>query len=472
MQSSRRQFLKTSAALTFGSAAGFMGDLHRFNAFAADTGGYRALVCVFLFGGMDCHDTVLPYDTGSYNQYADIRSELFNRYDDMEGGSTRERERLLAMTLANASDFGGRQFALPPELGPLHELVDGGNAAIVSNVGPLVTPVTRTEFEARSAPLPPRLFSHNDQQSTWMASQPEGARFGWGGRLADIMLAASANPDATFTVISTSGNTVFLSGELAGQFEVGSGGPQDIRAISDGSFLGSNALPDIYESHLRAQNETLVNYLQQDYANAVRRSIDANRTLSESFDAPAPFATAFPETNLARQLQVVARIIALRDVLGVRRQVFFVATGGFDTHSNQANSIPNLHGGIAGAMRAFYDATAEMGVANGVTSFTASDFGRTLTVNRDGTDHGWGAHHFVVGGGVRGNRMYGSFPPPTLGHNQDSGNGRLIPTTSVDQFAATFGRWFGLNDTELNDALPGLSSFSTTDLGFMDGGVV
>ncbi|WP_375206855.1 DUF1501 domain-containing protein [Hyphococcus sp.] len=472
MRSTRRQFLKTSAALSLGGAAGFMSDLHRFNAFAADTGGYRALVCVFLFGGMDCHDTVLPYDTGSYNQYADIRSALFNRYDDLEGGSTRDRDRLLAMTLANASDFGGRQFALPPELGPLHDLVTGGNAAIVSNVGPLVTPVTRTDYESRSAPLPPRLFSHNDQQSVWMASQPEGARFGWGGRLADIMLGASANPDATFTVISTAGNTVFLSGELAGQFEVGSGGPQDIRAISNEAFLGSNMLPGIYESHLRAENETLINYLQQDYANAVRQSIDANRTLSESFDDEAPFTTVFPETGLARQLQVVARIIALRDVLGVRRQVFFVATGGFDTHSNQANSIPNLHGGIAGAMRAFYDATVELGVANDVASFTASDFGRTLTVNRDGTDHGWGAHHFVVGGGVRGNRMYGSFPPPTLGHDQDSGNGRLIPTTSVDQFAATFGRWFGLNDTELNDALPGLSGFSTTDLGFMGGGVV
>jgi len=472
MQSSRRQFLKTSAALGLGGAAGFMSDLHRFNAFAADTGGYRALVCVFLFGGMDCHDTVMPYDTGSYNQYASIRRELFNRYDNLDGGSTRERDRLLPLTLANASDFGGRQFALPPELGPLHDLVDGGNAAIISNVGPLVAPVTRAEYEARSAPLPPRLFSHNDQQSTWMASQPEGARFGWGGRLADIMLGASANPDATFTVISTSGNTVFLSGELAGQFEVGTGGPQDIRAISNDSYLGSNALPDLYESHLRARNESLANYLQQDYANAVGRSIDANRILSESFDLPAPFTTLFPETGLAQQLQVVARIIALREVLGVRRQVFFVATGGFDTHSNQANSIPNLHAGIAGAVRAFYDATVEMGVANDVSSFTASDFGRTLTVNRDGTDHGWGAHHFVVGGGVQGNRMYGQFPPSVLGHNQDSGNGRLIPTTSVDQFAATFGRWFGLNDTELNDALPGLSGFSDTDLGFFGGGVV
>lgn len=469
MNPSRRQFLKTSAALSMSAGAGFALDLARFNAFAADTGGYRALVCVFLFGGMDCHDTVIPYDTLNYNRYADLRSSLFNRYDNLEGGSTRERDRLLPMTLANASDFSGRQFALPPELGPLHELLNEGAFSVVSNVGPLVAPINRQQFRDRTRPAPPRLFSHNDQQSVWMASQPEGARFGWGGRLADIMLAANANPDSTFTVVSTSGNQVFLSGELASQFEVGSNGPAVIRGIDDNSYLGSDALPALYEAHLRAENETLANLLQRDYINAVNRSIDANRTLSESFDQPAPFSTAFPETNLGRQLQVVARIIALRQTLGVNRQVFFVSTGGFDTHSNQANSIPALHGQIAGAMRAFYDATVEMGVGNEVTSFTASDFGRTLTVNRDGTDHGWGAHHLVVGGALAGNRMHGTFPEPVIGHDQDSGNGRLIPTTSVDQMAATFGRWFGLSESELDDVLPGLSNFAARDIGLFSG---
>ncbi|PQA87213.1 hypothetical protein CW354_13275 [Marinicaulis flavus] len=452
--------------------AGFALDLARFNAFAAQTGGYRALVCVFLFGGMDCHDTVIPYDTTNYNRYADIRSSLFNRYDDLEGGSTRARDRLLPMTLANASDFGGRQFALPPELGPLHELMDENACSIVSNVGPLVVPVTRDDYQNRSAPLPPRLFSHNDQQSVWMASQPEGARFGWGGRLADVMLEANANQDSTFTVVSTSGNQVFLSGQLAGQFEVGSNGPAVIRGIDDDNYLSSDALPALYESHLRAQNETLSNLLQRDYASAVNRSIDANRTLAESFEAPAPFATVFPQNYLGQQLQVVARVIAQRAVLGVNRQIFFVGIGGFDSHSGQANSIPNRHGEIASAMRAFYDATVEMGVGNDVTAFTASDFGRTLTVNRDGTDHGWGAHHLVVGGGLAGSRMHGTFPEPVLEHAYDSGNGRLIPTTSVDQFAATFGRWFGLNDTELDDALPGLSNFSTRDIGLFTGAAI
>ena len=451
------------------AGAGFALDLARFNAFAADTGGYRALVCVFLFGGMDCHDTVLPYDTLNYNRYADIRSSLFNRYDNLEGGSTRERDRLLPMTLANASDFAGRQFALPPELGPVHELMAEGACSIVSNVGPLVAPVNRQEFRDRTRPLPPRLFSHNDQQSVWMASQPEGARFGWGGRLADIMLQANANPDATFTVVSTSGNQVFLSGELASQFEVGTNGPAVIRGIDEDRYLGSDAPPAIYEAHLRAENETLVNRLQRDYVNAVNRSIDANRTLSESFDQAAPFTTVFPQSHLGAQLQVVARIIALRQVLGVSRQIFFVGIGGFDTHSAQANAIPSLHSQIAGGMRALYDATVEMGVANDVTSFTASDFGRTLTVNRDGTDHGWGAHHLVVGGALAGNRMHGGFPEPVVDHDQDSGNGRLIPTTSVDQMAATFGRWFGLSEGELDDALPGLANFATRDIGLFSG---
>jgi len=465
MLPNRRSFLKSATALSLGGAAGFAFDLSRFNAFAADTGGYRALVCVFLFGGMDGHDTVIPFDTFNYNQYADIRSSLFNEYENLEGGSTRVRERLLPLNLTNASDFGGRQFALPPELGPIHELIDQGNGAIVSNVGPLIVPMNRDQFRNGTAPRPPRLFSHNDQQSVWMASQPEGAQFGWGGRLADMALAASANPDATFTAVSISGNSVFLSGELAGQIEVGSSGPAEIRGIGDDSLYGSSALPGLYEAQLRAGNESLANLLQRDFVNVVDQSIDANRLLRESFAAASPFNTAFPQSRLGRQLEIVAQMIALRDTLGVNRQVFFVGMGGFDSHSNQANSIPNRHTEIATSMRAFYDATVEIGAANEVTAFTASDFGRTLTVNRDGTDHGWGGHHFAIGGALQGNQMVGSFPEPVLGHDLDTNNGRLIPTTSVDQYAATFGRWFGLNDSELNDALPGLSNFSNTDLG-------
>ncbi|MEM8772415.1 MAG: DUF1501 domain-containing protein [Pseudomonadota bacterium] len=465
MRPSRREFLKSTAAASLGAAGGFICDLSRFNAFAAETSGYKALVCVFLFGGMDCHDTILPYDTFNYNQYASLRNSLFDRYEQREGGSTRTREALLPMSLSNASDFGGRQFAMPPELGPLHQLFEQGACSVVSNVGPLIVPMNREQFRNRSAPRPPRLFSHNDQQSVWMASQPEGASFGWGGRLADVMLAANANPDATFTVVSTSGNTVFLSGQFASQFDMGSQGPREINGLGDDRYLGSDALPQIYESHLRAQDETLTNILQRDYSNVVNRSIDANRMLSDSFAQDAPFTTVFPQTRLGRQLQAVARVIALRDTIGVRRQIFFTGIGGFDSHSNQANSIPNRHVEIAEAMRAFYDTTVELGVSSDVTSFTASDFGRTLTINRDGTDHGWGAHHMVVGDGLLGSQMVGSFPEPAVGHDLDVNNGRLIPTTSVDQFASTLANWFGLSNGEVNDVLPGITNFDQRNLG-------
>lgn len=465
MSFSRRNFLKGGAACALGGAAGFAGDLMRFNAFAADTSGYRAIVCIFLFGGMDGHDTVIPYDTASYNQYADIRSELFRRYRNNEGGSTRERDMLLPLTLANASSFGGRQFALPPELGPLHELIENGDGAILSNIGPLLTPITRTEFQNNRSVRPPRLFSHNDQQSVWMSSRPEGAQYGWGGRLADMIAASMGNANATFTTVSTSGTTVFLQGEVVGQYEVGSNGPQEIFGVGDNPLYGSDALSSLYEAQLRAEGQSVDNLFQRDFISLMNRSIDANRTLSESFGDDAPFATVFPNSNLGRQLQVIARIIALRGALGANRQVFFASMGGFDTHSNQQANIPRLHGDIAAGMRAFYDATVEMGVSQDVVSFTASDFGRTLTINRDGTDHGWGGHHFVAGGGVNGARMIGQFPEPTIGHEYDTGNGRLIPTTSVDQLAATLGGWFGLSDSEQHEALPGLSNFSQTNLG-------
>lgn len=460
MDFSRRNFLRTGACLGLGAASGFATDLMRFNAFAADTSGYRAIVCVFLFGGMDGHDTVIPYDTSSYNQYANLRRELFNRYANNQGGSTRERARLLPLNLANAASFGGRQFALPPELGPLHELIDRGDGAIVSNVGPLVAPLNRAQWEARSVPRPPRLFSHNDQQSVWMSSEPEGARFGWGGRFADMIAASSSNPDTTFTAVSADGNSVFLQGEIVGQYQVGSNGPQVIDGIGESSLYGSSALPGLFEASLKGEGQSFTSIFQRDFATVMDRSIEANRTLSAAFGASAPFTTAFPNSGLGRQLNVVARIIALRGVLGASRQIFFVGTGGYDTHSNQQQSIPALHTTLATGMRAFYDAMTELGVDRSVTSFTASDFGRTLTINRDGTDHGWGAHHFVIGGGVNGARIVGQFPEAAINHSQDTGNGRLIPTTSVDQFAAGLGAWFGLTGGELVDALPGLPNFA------------
>lgn len=457
-RSSRRQFLKCAGAATLGGALPFALNLSAFNAaFAADTTGYRALVCVFLYGGLDGHDVVIPYDQTSYDAWASLRAPMLADYE----GNTRSRDALLPLS---GVTLGGREFALAAESAPLHSLFSMGRAAVVGNVGPLLAPIDRAGFMGTAA-RPPRLFSHNDQQSVWMASQPEGARYGWGGRLGDMVLAASANPNTTFTAISVSGSTVFLSGEQARQFQASSTGAVTVSSADSGTFLSSAALPGILEAHLLGAGNTATNLFERDAIELNAFALEANRELGAALASVPPFATAYPaENRLAAQLNIVAQIIAQRETLGARRQIFFVSAGGFDTHSGQASALPALQGQVAQAIRAFYDTTAELGVQNDVTTFTASDFGRTLQVNGDGTDHGWGNHHFVIGGSVNGGNIFGDIPPPAFDHDQDAGRGRIIPTTAVDQYAAALGRWFGLTPSELRDALPGLSNFDADAL--------
>lgn len=457
----RRRMLQTASLLGACGAAPFAVNLLPFNALAASTTGYRAIVCVFLFGGMDCHDTVIPFDSSSYNQYASIRQPLFSEYNGMAGGSSRAQSRLLALNPSNASALGGRQFALPEALSPIHGLFNSGQAAIVGNVGPLIEPLTRVEWENDSARTPTRLFSHNDQQSTWMAAAPEGARFGWGGRLADMAIASGANSSASFTAVSVAGNVVFLVGEQAAAFSLGLGGPAQMEAVNTNSLYNSQALPGMIANQIQDTANLRTNLFERDVATINRQSIALNRDLEVALSAQAPFVTVFPQNNfLAMQLQIVARMIAARSVLGLSRQVYFVSTGGYDTHSEQAGNLTQLHTTLAEALGAFYDATVELGVQNEVTTFTASDFGRTLAVNGDGTDHGWGAHHFVVGGSVNGNRILGEMPPAALDHSQDSGGGRLIPVVAVEQLAASLAAWFGLTASEIADALPNIANFS------------
>ncbi len=456
----RREILKTASMLGAFGAAPFAMNLLPFNALAASTTGYKALVCVFLFGGMDCHDTVLPYDQASHDQYASLRRTLMNEYNGLQGGSSRTIARLLALNPSNAAAFGGRQFALPEALSPVHQLFNSGQAAIVGNVGPLLEPMNRAQWRNGGARAPDRLFSHNDQQSTWMAAAPEGASFGWGGRLADMAIASRANTNASFTAVSVSGNTVYLNGQEATGFSLGTNGPAQIRAIDRPGLYNSQALPGQIADLVQDAPNARVNLFERDVATIHRRSIALNRDLEVALSAQAPFQTVFPASGLAQQMQAVARMIAARSTLGVSRQIYFVSTGGYDTHSSQAPTLTGLHNTLAGAMRAFYDATVELGVENDVTAFTASDFGRTLAVNGDGTDHGWGGHHFVVGGAVNGNRILGDIPPPEVNHDQDSGSGRLIPTVAVEQFAASLASWFGLTAGEIQDALPNVGSFA------------
>ncbi len=456
----RRNFLLRGCA-GLGSAAGFATNLASFNAHAADVSDYKALVCVFLRGAMDSHDTLIPYDVSSNRDYEAIREPILTALDSSVDGTSRRRNSLLRLGGAGGN-VGGRRFAFPEEFRPLHELYEQGTLSVVGNVGPLVEPTTRESFLSGAARLPPRLFSHNDQQSVWMASQPEGARSGWGGRFADVI--DSANSASGFTTVSAAGSSVFLTGENVRSFQVSRRGALRVDNLRDRPVNGSSTFHSTLADILRDTGNRRSGLFAQDYVKAMQASLDNNALLEAQFDLPGGPTTIFPATSLGEQLNVVANIIARREGFGLKRQVFFVATGGFDTHSAQAVTLPGLQANIANSMRAFHDSMVELGINEKVTAFTASDFGRTLGVNGDGTDHGWGGHHVVVGGAVNGRQIIGDIPPAAFNHSQDAGRGRLIPETSVDQYAGALGRWFGLNDSELIDALPGLQNFDTTAL--------
>jgi uncharacterized protein (DUF1501 family) len=446
---SRREFLRWStriAALSTGAPLAL--NLAALGSAAAQSAtDYKALVCVFLYGGNDNANTVIPYDSASYAAYQTAR-----------GAIARARDTLVP--IAPTTSLGGRQLALPPELAPLATLFDAGRCAIVANVGPLLRPTTRAQFESRTVPLPPKLFSHNDQQSVWQATVPEGAAFGWGGRIGDIL--AANNGKSTFTSISVAGNAVWASGQATQQFQVGPAGAVAVNALGGNALFGSAAAPQLLR---KAIADPRTHVLQNDHARLVQRAVTANQDLRAATAGLPELQTAFPADNsLAAQLKMVAKLIAARTALQARRQVFFVSLGGFDHHAFLSNSHPPLLSQLAQALAAFDGALGELQVRSQVTTFTASDFGRALLSNGDGSDHGWGSHHFVLGGAVRGKDVYGQFPTVALGTNEDAGQGRLIPTTSVDQYAAGFARWMGISDTQLGDVLPNLKYFSPTML--------
>jgi len=458
---SRRKLLKGISAGAIGAASigGIQSALSGFQAAsAAETSGYKALVCVFLLGGADSNDIILPYDQSSYDRFAEIRGSLLRGYQDSAGRSTRVRERLLKLNPTNQATFNGRQFAMTEEMSGIHALFEEGNAAIVGNVGPLLEPLTRNEWEAKTARAPRKLFSHNDQQSTWMASAPEGAQFGWGGRFADAALQSGANADANFTTITSLGNELFLTGERTRPFQIGLNGANEVDILQPFEDIG---VSQMLREHFRNSSHSTTNLIKQDTADISRSAIDLNDLYNRSLENLIPIQTQFPQSFLGRQLKAIAETIAIRGSLAVSRQVFLAARGGFDSHSSQVRSLTSNLADVDSSVTAFYRAMQELGLGDSVTIFTASDFGRTLAINGDGTDHGWGAHHFVIGDAVQGRQIYGDIPPYDFGHDFDAGRGRLIPSTSVEQFAEPLGRWFGLSDSELAAALPNFNNFTS-----------
>ena len=475
---SRRAFLRRAGQLAFTGAAlptalnlAAMGEAAAFN--ATD---YKALVCVFLFGGNDYANTVVNYDLDSYGRYNTIRG---GRADFTGGGIAIPRADMAATLLNPGTPLpDGRQYALHPAMTGVADLFNAGKAAVQLNVGPLVVPTTRQQYSARSVRLPPKLFSHNDQQSVWQTSGVEGTTTGWGGHLGDLAKPQNGS-NSVLTCVSVTGNTVFLSGDQALSYQVGTSGAVKIRGLTDNTVYGSSA---VRTAMLQLALQERSHLLEQEYNGVTGRAFSTEGAVTNALSAfPAADAkfSAFPAQNsLADQLKLVARLIAARDILGTKRQVFFVSLGGFDLHDNLIASQATLMGRLSGALAAFYDATVKLGVADKVTAFTASDFGRTLQSNGDGSDHGWGSHHLMVGGAVRGKAFYGTAPPVSVTNSAtDSadqwhvGQGRLLPSTSVDQYGATLARWFGVADNEMAGILPNLGNFGSSDypkdLGFM-----
>ncbi|WP_295978960.1 DUF1501 domain-containing protein [uncultured Variovorax sp.] len=475
----RRAFLRRSGQLAMaGTALPFALNLAAMGeaaAQAAPSDDYKALVCVFLFGGNDYANTLVNFDNDSYSKYSTIRGGIALPY---AGLAATELKPTVALP-------NGRKYALNPAMGGLATLFDQGKMAVQLNVGPLVKPLTRAQFNStnrRDFPIPPKLFSHNDQQSIWQSSSPEGSTIGWGGNLGDLMLGGQ-RAASLFTCISVAGNAVFLSGDEALQYQVGTGGAVRINSVSPatGSVYGSSAVKAAMQQ-LAQQGRS--HTLENEYNKVTLRAVAAEGKITAAIQSD-DLEIVFPTNgnNLAAQLKMVARLIRGRASLGVKRQVFFVSMGGYDLHDDLDTKQGPLMQRLSDAMVAFQQQMEKLQIADKVTAFTASDFGRTLSSNGNGSDHGWGSHHFVVGGAVKGKGFYGTPPPVSVGNTSADddqwhvGQGRLLPTTSVDQYAATLAKWFGVPDSDLDGILPNLKNFNNItapsgisyprDMGFM-----
>ncbi len=469
MNCNRREFLNKSIRAALGgvglySALGNLKLLAAATQTVATFNDYKALVCVYLYGGNDSFNTVVPYDNAHYGVYSATRGGLALAQAQVQSRS------LTALGTPGAGQpSDGASYGLHPQMPELRNAFNAGHAAIVANVGTLLYPITQAQYLNSSVATPPQLFSHDDQTNYWQTSRPDDSSAnGWGGRIADLLY--SGNPSQQLSMnISLSGENLFQRGSAVDQYSMSSYGAPALEYLDD---YGNDAGVAAFNA-LMAQG-TQTHMFERAHAAVMTRAI-ANYTLVNNALSPGgnplpPLATAFPASDLGGQLAMVANMIRVRAALGLNngRQIFFVSLGGFDTHSDELATHTEILADLSQSLKAFYDATVELGVANSVTAFTASDFGRTLSTNASGTDHGWGGHHFVVGGAVRGQRFYGTMPSLLQNNNpDDAGYGQIIPTTAVDQYAATLARWFGVDSSGIATIFPNLGRFASADLGFM-----
>lgn len=431
---------------------------------------YKALVCVFLHGGNDSFNTVLGTSESDWRAYTATRNQL-----------------PAPLALSNVlplqrSDASQPSLALHPMLSALVPLYNTQKRlAIVANVGPLIGPLSKASYASGAAARPRKLFSHNDQQSTWQSLAPEGATQGWGGRMLDSLMAGQDK--SLFTAITVSGNSLWLSGRDVRAYQVASGGPVRMGAAQGMDALSQALQEVVANSHGRHQ-------MALDLADVNQRSLLAERQLHAALpdDQVSPFGpdgrlltiqqgSASVINPLAKAFQTAGRIIASHRTLGLRRQILFVSLGGFDTHSGQSAQHARLMTQLGHGLAYFDGLMQSLGLGDKVTTFTASDFGRSFTSNGDGTDHGWGAHHFVMGGAVQGGRVFGTWPQLSIkntrnndfdGSDDQLTNGVLLPSTSVEQYGAALGSWLGVSSSGLADVFANLSRFDRSP--FVAGG--
>jgi uncharacterized protein (DUF1501 family) len=443
----RRGFIQIGAA-SVGSLA--LRPFGMLPALAQSGPDYRALVCVFLFGGNDSNNTVVPLDDANFKAYTSIR------------GSLALTPASLTKTVNSAA---GAPYAFHAKLAEMASLFSSKELAVVANVGSLVQPLTRAQYQAQQMPVPSNLFSHSDQQLQWQTSVAQGrSPSGWGGRAADYITAQNMNSSNFPAFFSVTGNTL-----------QGTGAETQPVALSPGQSLSLAGFDSSAESQarLKALNQLLttdtgVSLVQAANSTMANSVADASLLGAALAKAP-PLKTQFPKTGIAAQLEQVAQIVHVHADLGMNRQIFFCSLGGFDTHTNELTQHDMLYPQLSPAMAAFYNAMQELGMADNVTAFTESDFSRTFQpTSGDGSDHAWGSHHMVLGGAVKGGQIYGAFPTFELGGPDDTDTrGRWIPTTSVDQYGATLCSWFGIPDSALTTVFPNFANFRSKKLGFL-----
>ncbi len=421
---------------------------------------YRALVCIFLNGGNDASNLIVPTGSG-YAAYAAARSVLALPQTGILPLAPRTTD--------------GRSFGLHPSLAEIHSLFGAGKAAVLANVGTLVEPTTKAQYNARAVRLPPQLFSHNDQSVQWQSSVPDRPfQSGWGGRTADLLNSLHSNNDVSMSV-SLNGFNNFQVGDTVTQLAVN---PASNASPKGGPVAFSNTTGGNNPARYAAQKELFAganaNLFAAAFGQLSKDAISTSELLGTVLNTSPTLATAFPATSLGNQLKTIAYLISVSSALNLKRQVFFARVGGWDTHADQVDDVDRAIGAhasllqqVSQAMNAFYQATVELGCADRVTAFTGSDFGRTYSSNGDGSDHGWGSHHLIVGGAVKGGDIYGRMPDLTIGGPDDTSQGRWIPTTSVDEYGATLASWFGVSQANLSLAFPNIGRFAKPNLGFL-----